>query len=541
MAQPEVKTLTVDNWGGRRGQYFFGDINSGMVPPYPGLTFGSDPFITPGRLTWVEQPTQIDPNGTVITDLVMAGKERIEGNITYVYAIGHTGRVYKIQVNDPSSFNPDYDNPVLLTTLTVNSPTFTRGGSVDFFGSTEKLYIGHDKGLTTLNFDGTGEAFVGVLGSWTQTVPRPLKQFAGSLLVGNGTNLAQVDSTATVVSYSKFSPGFPIGTQVRDLDISNDGNYLQTVVTRLSLPDMTSTTQDDKFLGSTESYIFWWNGSDVGYTSYQIYPSFSLNANHTYANKQYVFGYDISGGAIFNPTEKILTQFLSKSPMPNAVGSNANHIGWMVPEWVGGFTKSSFSIFGALDMFVKEGWWRYFDLAAKSPETDVICNPFMIIVSGLVFGSSTNGYASGIASTGKIYFSALEASSAPTTAYRFYRWRPLYLTGISTPIQGIYQTQVQLLSKKVKISQVRVYTNDIVANNSFQIGIIDPGGSSTGTTVSGSTKVFTAGSTMAVGDNLMQYKPEIKPIYGIGLQIVNLGTVNMTINKVEIDYSDGGI
>jgi len=249
-----MATKIINNFGGRLTRYTDGDMNSGFAK-YT-TTFGNDPFSDPGNLTWMETATQIDAAGSVITDLIVAGKERVESGISYVYAVGHTGRVYKIQVNDPTTYNPNYDNPVLLTTITSNSPTFTRGGSLDFFGSTERIYIGHDKGVTRVDFDGTNETFVGALGSWTQTVPRPFAQFIGKLYVGNGNNIAEIDSTATVTTYSKLTPGFPTNTQTRDLDTSPDGIYLQVVVTRLVLPDITATTQDTTFLSNSESYIF---------------------------------------------------------------------------------------------------------------------------------------------------------------------------------------------------------------------------------------------------------------------------------------------
>ncbi len=148
-----VKTLVIDNFTGGMTQYTDGDINSGRSNVF--VSSGANPFARPGNLTWNPDSTQIDPAGSVITDLIMDGKERVENGILYVYAIGHTGRLYKIQVNDPSSYNADYDNPVLLATLTAETPTFTRGGSIDFFGSTERIYIGHDKGVTRIDFDGT--------------------------------------------------------------------------------------------------------------------------------------------------------------------------------------------------------------------------------------------------------------------------------------------------------------------------------------------------------------------------------------------------
>ena len=131
-----TKTLTIDNFKGAFTEFTDGDINSGLTNIIN--SFGYDSFKLPGNLTWGETPVRIDSGATVITDLIMAGKGRVESGITYVYAIGHTGRLYKIQVNDPTTFNPDYNNPVLLATLTSGTPTFTRGGFIDFFGATTK-------------------------------------------------------------------------------------------------------------------------------------------------------------------------------------------------------------------------------------------------------------------------------------------------------------------------------------------------------------------------------------------------------------------
>ena len=171
MAESPIKTLVIDNFQGRLTRYTDGDINSGFAK-YTS-TFGNDPFTAPGTLTWFEAPIQIDIAGDVITDLIMAAKTRLESGITYVYAIGHLGRLYKIQVNDPTTFEPNHDNPVLLATLTVNTPTFKYGSSINFFGSTEQIYIGHDKGATVIDFDGSSEAEVGSAASWTADVPSP--------------------------------------------------------------------------------------------------------------------------------------------------------------------------------------------------------------------------------------------------------------------------------------------------------------------------------------------------------------------------------
>lgn len=528
-----MATKIINNFGGRLTRYTDGDMNSGFAK-YT-TTFGNDPFSDPGNLTWMETATQIDAAGSVITDLIVAGKERVESGISYVYAVGHTGRVYKIQVNDPTTYNPNYDNPVLLTTITSNSPTFTRGGSLDFFGSTERIYIGHDKGVTRVDFDGTNETFVGALGSWTQTVPRPFAQFIGKLYVGNGNNIAEIDSTATVTTYSKLTPGFPTNTQTRDLDTSPDGIYLQVVVTRLVLPDITATTQDTTFLSNSESYIFKWNGIDGGYTAFDVFPSFSLNANTIFRNYQYTFGYDLAGVAVFNPTEKILSPVLSQAPLPNAIGSNANLVGWATTEFYQGFSRMVSFIYGSLDNEVGNGWWRQFAQSAQGTETDVVRVPFQLVVSNFVLGSVTNGYSGGVAGYGKAYFSTLETSSSPTTKYKLYKWFPVPTT-TGTALGGVYETQNELFEKKIKPTEVRIYGEPWVTNNSFKIDLIGADGN----VITNSSKTFTVGTNITAGDDIAQYNPAIKPTYSLGVRITNLGSANNTIMKVEIDHEPTG-
>lgn len=526
-----MPTLTIDNFGGRLSRYNYGNINSGLAKFT--TTFGNDPFVAPGNLTWNETATQIDSGGTVITDLIMAGKERVEGGISYVYAIGHTGRVYKIQVNAPFSYNPNYDNPVLLTTLASGSPTFTRGADITFFGVTERMYIGHDKGVTRLDFDGTNETAIS--GSWTQTVPRRLKQFIGKLYIGNGSNIAEIDSTGTVTTSTKLSPGLPDNTQVRDLDVSTDGTYLLIVVTRLALPDLTSTTQDTTLVSNSDSYIFKWNGTDTGYTAFDFFPSFSLNSNITFSDYQYLFGYDLAGAAVFNPSKKILSPIFSQSPTPNAVGSNGNIVGWATVEFYQGFSRKVYYLYGSLDAEVGVGWWRIFAQSATGTETDTIRVPFQLIVSNFGIGPSTNGYGGGVFGSGKSYFSTLEVSAAPTTKYKFYKWFPI-ATGQGTVVGGVYETQTQLFSKKQTIKEVRIYAKPWVTNNSFQVDLIG----SSGNSITNSTKTFTVGTNITAGDDFAWYNPGIGNTYALGLRITNVGSTNHTINKVEIEYAAAG-
>jgi len=419
---------------------------------------------------------------------------------------------------------------VLLATLTAQSPTFKYGASIQFFGSTEQIYIGHDKGVTKINFNGSSEAFVGAVGSYTQSVPRPSVQFNGKLYFGNGTNIAEIDSTATVSSYTKLSPSFPVGTQVRDVDVSPDGTYVQIVVSRVAQADMTVITQDTSSLSSADSYFIFWNGTDTGYTAYNPYNSYSLNANTAFGPHSYTTGYDLGGAAVYSGGEKILSLPNSQAPNFNSMFSTGNLVGFTAPEQADSVLKGALHVYGAYDLEIPPGLFRWFRLAATT-QTDVQQVPMTAIVSNLFYGVSSAGYTNNKVGSAKIYFSTLETDNVPTSAYKLYKFTTVP-TGSGTSMSGVYETQNQLFSKKIKISEIRFYFEPAVTNNSFTVDLIGSGG----TSISGSNKTFTP----SVGDDYAWYSPQIAPTYSLGLRITNAGSVNMVITKIEIDYSLGG-
>lgn len=544
-----MATKIIDNFTGSMTPKINGDMNSGKS--YWIDVFGYDPFTKPGSLTWEEAPTLIDSGSAVITDLIMAGKVRLESGVIYVYAIGHTGRLYKIQVNDPTTFNPDYDNPVLLATLAINSPTFTRGGFIDFCGSPQQIFIGHDMGITTIHFDGTTEAFLGVLGSYTQTVPRPLKQFVGKLYAGNGTNMVEADitGTGTVNTYTKLSPTLPSGTQIRDLDLTADGNYMQIVSAESGLQDLTSTTPSVSLSTPSSSYIFKWNGNDPGVTSATFFPNVVLTSNIVTGNKEYTFGYDIFSNVVFNPTEKLITSLpnvIGGSTLPNSVFGFGNLISFAQTLLYNGNQIGLVQLYGSLDNeSYPVGFWTNNSPGVTSPETDIIQIPLMMLVSGIGRGQNSNGYSQGIYTTPKVYFSTLETSPSPTTKYRLYK-QPLYPTGLGTPINGaIFQTQNELFPGKIAIQGIRIYAQPWVAGNAFTVDLIGSndaiisGGSQAFTASASASGIATAGQCI-IGQDYAWYGPDTTNIYSLALRITNNGTTNMVINKVEIDYESGG-
>ena len=538
-------TKLIDSFNGILTRDNIGDSNSGLVK-YP-TSFGYDPFSNIGNLTWLEAPTQIDAAGSVITDLIMCAKPHLENGITYVYAVGHTGRVYKIQVNQPSGFNPNLDNPQLLTTLIINNPTFKYGSSIQFYGisGAEQIYIGHDLGITTVNFDGTGEAFVGVLGSYTANVPRPSVIFQGVYYFGNGTNLGAISSTLIVDTYAKLNPGLDVGTYIRDLDLTPNGTYMQMIQSYLNSPDLTSATQDTTSLSSADSFIVLWNGIDQAATSRTSYSGYTINANTAFGPYTYALGYDLGGAAIYSNGKKVISLPNSISPNSQALFSTGNLLGLANPETDGGgFLKTSIMLLGQYDEEMpKGGWYRILRNAAQGTETDVVQIPYCGIVSNLFYGSSSSGYTGNQVGSAKLYFSTLETSSAPTTKYKFYKFTTVP-TGTGTAIQGVYETQQEtsvklfrnILKKKLTVKEIRLYTQPLVAGNSFQVDIIG----TSGNPIPGGSYTFTAGGNVPIGQDFVMYNPGIAPQHSMGYRITNLGTVNWVGEKMEVDVDESG-
>lgn len=533
MKQTEPNTIVLDNFSGRLTRYVNGDLNSGYAK-YT-TTNGANSFGNPKVLQFMEQANDI--GGSVVTDLIVAGRGRVENGTNFVYSIGHTGRLYKIQVNDPASHNANYDTPVLVTTLT-NSQTFTRAGSIEFYGSTEKIFIGCDQGVTKINFDGTGETVIGTTSStqWILNAPRESNQFQGKIYYTNGANIAEIDSTELVTTYTKISPGFPSNNQSRDIDVTADGRYLVITVTRNSLSNIVSTTPITSVVSSSESYIVYWNGTDTAASSFTNIPSFEQTAYHTFSNNEYTFGYDITGSIISTPQEKLVSLIGINSPLPNSVGSNGGIMGWMVPEFVSGFYKASLFLYGYLDTEVPVGFYRQFSMASSlnGGFADVMQVPWHLLVSNFVFAGATSGYATPFLGYGKMYFSTLEFDGT-NTAYKLYRFFNVP-AGINSSTPGVYETQCQLFREKILTSEIRVYMEPGVSGNAFTMALtgID------GAVIANSSQTFTVGTNVDVGEVLCRYNPAHGPTPAVGIRITNAGTITPYIHKIEYDWVPAG-
>jgi hypothetical protein len=540
----------IDNFTGRLTRNNIGDMNSGMAKY--STTYGNNPFATPERLTWFEQPLLVDTMFTTITGVIVAAKARLESGITYVYAVDHKRRVYKIQVNSPSTHNANYDNPVLLTTLSVNCnglglPSFKYGGSMQFFGNTAQIYIGHDHGVTRLNFDGTGEAYI-IGSNNTDNVPSPLAVFGQYLYVGSGPELVQINGTPTVINGGILNPAFPTGSYVRSIDVVPAGNYLEIIVSKILPADITVSTQDTASLAATDSTKYLWNGVDPTYNSFENYYGFGLTANETFGAYSYWFGNDLNGTAVYTDKSKILSLPSSLSPLPTGVFSTGNMVGFAAPDYTtaNGKLTGAVSMFGQYDSEIPKGVFRLFRINASSQDnltdTDIIQMPVCLTVSNLFYGNSNSGYANNLIGTAKIYFSTVEVN-ASTTHYKFYKF-DMVPTGLGNAIGGVYETQQEtslklfrsIVARKFKPTAVRFYTSSLVSGNSFKIDLIG----SNLAPMNGGSQTFTVGTNVTAGADYVWFTPATEPTYSLGVRITNLGNVNWTGNKLEVDYEEGG-
>ncbi len=524
----EVETLIVDKFIGNLTRYRDGDINSGKANYY--VSWGYDCFAFSGTLTFSQGTTSISKG--VITDLILDGKVHIENGVTYMYAIGHLKRLYKIQVNNPSASNPDYDNPVLLATLN-NNQTFQFAGSLDFYqgNSSEKIWIGHDVGITKINFDGSGETNL-IGGSWITNVPRQQVQQAGKLYFTNGSNLASVDGTEAVTSYAVLSPGFPVNMQARDIDITSDGTYIVTTLTRNPIGVISQVTPNAPDAAAMFSMIVYWNGTDAAASSSKQYPSFSMSSYFTFSAFEYVFGQQVAGSH-FGDTNKVLfIDEFDDPPMPNAVISSGDLIGYMTTMWNNGFKQAVLNLYGTIDADTPKGMYRQLLQSSTLTNGDIIKVPFCGIVSSFNQGGHSSGYTDqfNTTGTGKSYFSTLEYDGVNTT-YGFYSMKNVtdFLGAANT---GVYETQHQPFSKKIKASEIRVYLEPASANTSFTIDLIGIDGS----VISGGSKTFSS----ITGQDLVQYNPAHAPTACLGVRITNAGAVTPFIHRIEIDYSPYG-
>lgn len=540
--KPIVTTIPITNFGGRLSRIANGDMNSGFAKFTS--SFGYDPFSKPMNLTWLENPSDITGS---IANLLVGAKPRSEGSNMFVYGVDSAGVLYKIQSS--SATNPNVDIPSVIGVVTAGSDTYNYGASLDFFRTL--IYVGGDLTLHSVTFSGSGDTVIGSSTNYLANSYKPLRQFIGKLLFGNGNTIGAIDSTGTITSsiigtgvqnlYSQLNPPLPVDQRVADLDVSVNYDYLLITSSGIPTENLTSLTGDRIAAQASDGAVFKWNGSDVGATAATTVPSYAVTALQTYMGSNMFFSRDAFGSSISDGVKKLLTLQGNKSAFANATTTNGNFLTWIVPEVnpAGTTIKASLYYFGSLDNENPPGLYRV--LRYTSPLTNgfVYQTPINLMVNNKYSGINSSRSSVMSAGFGKHYLSTYEVNENLTTP-RLLRFL-ITPTGTGTPQSGVYETQNQLFSKRISIAQIRFYCEPTVAGNGFQLDVI--GGD--GNVVANSTFAYAFGdpkdsSTGSSSLERINFNPNIGTLFSCGLRITNTGTTNMTIKKIEIDYSEEG-
>lgn len=535
------QTIAITNFTGRLTRIINGDLNSGFSKFES--SFGYDPFSKPMNLTWLYQPDDI--KDVVVTDAIFATKTISPSpGEEYVYGIGSSSKLYRIDPTNSGTGNiPLNDIPSVIAAIGSISGTFHYGADLDYYNG--NLHITSDNAITRVALSGANITSVfGSGSSVTSSIYHPLVQFLGSLYFGNNNNIGEINSAGIITTGSKLSPALPGGMVVRDLDVTPDGAYMIITASYVYPDRMDDPTSGGRVQAyAAEAYKFLWNGTDTGVTAYEALPSFPATSLSTFLNRQFTFNQDTFGVALYEGPLKLVTLPNNLSPMPNAAAPNGTFLTWVSPEGTGAvsFSNTAYSAtytslyyYGQLDAETPAGLWRMFRQAPTASN-----HTYRTPVNQMVNSFSLNRNL--VSGWGKHYISVWEYNSgASSSTYHFYRFT-LPPTANTSPILGVYETQTQLFSKKMSVSQIRVYTEPTAANNGFQLDFI---GSDGNVIANGTfTYSFAAGSdiTSLQGSlDRINFNPTMNASYAIGIRITNTGTSNMTVKKIELDISEEG-
>ena len=402
-----------------------------------------------------------------------------------------------------------------------------------------------------INPDGSGEQAVGTQTRYVSNIFKPLKPFAGNLVVGNGNTVALVNSTNTVISsvlntgatllYSSLNP--PLGTQekVLDLDVSPSNDYVILASAKILQEERLDSTQYDivQTFSSQEGKISQWNGVDGTVTAATSFPTYLISAIETWFKNMSFFGGDSFGTAFNDGSNKKVSLPNNKPPLPNAVAVNGNFMTWVCPEVDSAQRYLSLYYYGALDEENPTGLYRLLRWTSTQSSGMVSKAPLNLLVSNKYTTINSNGTGLITYGWGKHYIGVNSVNSGGTQNFLL-----VFLvtpTGTGTPQLGVYETQTQLFSKRIDIKQIRVYTEPTVAGNGFQIDMIEADGSVMNNGTYSYTFVAGSDETKLQGSlERINFNPTAATGFSLGLRITNTGTTNMTIKKIEVDWEEQG-
>lgn len=542
----EVKTIEITNFGGRLTRVLNGAMNSGFAKF--ASSWGYDPFSKPGNLTWNYATSSI----AGIQHMPLAG---IKTQDPFFYLLDNTGLFYWMKNSSASyvigpgnvTFNP-LDDAVVSVLGTVPD-SYNYGGSMENFAG--NVYVTGDSSIATVMGlpSPTFNSVVGTTGSVVSGIPHPLQEFVGKLYYGNGNNIGEI-SSGIVTTGSKLSPALPTGMVITDLDVTPEGDYLLITASFASPPYLGPV--DASFAGtgnfqnySAQSTVFYWNGTDTGYTSFRSLPSFPATALSTFLDKQYTVMQDTFGMALMEGNQKLLTLPNNLVPEANALTPNGTFVTWVSPEGTGPVNAAqtryssvfaSLYYYGRLDEENPNGLYRMDRISPISGAYTIQYAPFNAVINNFSF------YGDAVWGFGKHFIGTQDAkpTNYSSVVGRLHRFT-LNPTANTTPTNGVYETQTELFSKRIALQEVRVYCEPTVAGNAFQLDII--GGD--GNPVAGGTFTYTFGDILDPQTNSqsverINFSPSLKTLFACAIRFTNLGSVNMTVRKIEVDYSQEG-
>ena len=586
-----TQTIEITNFGGRLTRILNGDMNSGFAKF--ATSWGYDPFSKPMNLTWLEQPVNITTTpsisgggvASVFSDLVVAAKKFYGqgGGVNfgqtqeYIALLGNgnsttsaiaSGNLYIVQ---PAQFFPtssiiaNVDSVIGRVSV---AGTYSFGGSLEIaqhpstagISNGQYFYIGQDSGVTTLPVSSIGGAQTiisnGLLGGTLSSGGfgyHPLKKFQGLIRIGNANTIATIGGGGTIVSNyvasirgitnspSDLQTILPIDSQIQDIDVSIDGNYLLIATSNVDNNQPSFIGDDVTLAAANDSVLYGWNGADTNITTETTMPSISLTSLQTYLGNNLFFSEDGFGASATDGINKILTLPGNKSPSANATAVNGNFLTWTSVEGVGGNSSYvSLYYFGGLDQENPPGLYRLMRQGSNS--AFVYSAPLNVLVDNYFSTVTQNPNANLVrVGYGKHYFSLLAPSFSGGTSSPFLYRFLVNSTGTGTPQSGVYETQTQLFSMKITVKQIRVYTEPTVSGNGFQMNFVGSDGSQI--TNGQFTYSYSAGTDITQLQGSLEridFNPSMKDTFALGTRLTNTGSTNMTIKKVEIDYAFSG-
>lgn len=530
-----TQTFEITNFSGALTREINGPLNSGMAKF--ATSWGYDPFSQPGNLTWNYQPTDLQGTGaaSTISGAIVAGVYDFSNNFVF---LSDSAKLYSILPTGASDNSPTGDLVQLVGSV---GGTYIYGGDllsgIAPISNSQSVLGTSDSQVWKITTLGSSYSVLGTIpADATSRFTHPLVQFLGKVYMGVANNLWEINNFA-VTNTAVLTPPLPRNLVITDLDLTPEGDYMVITATLTGTMPLNRSTGTKRPNNAGESYLFYWNGVDAGTTAVKTLPAWPTSAYLNFLDKQYVTQQDAFGMALYQGNTKLLTLPNNVFPSSNALISNGNFLTWTSAETSGtsqaSSTWTSLYYYGQLDQTTPQGLYR---MLRVLPTTGAS-------YSSAYHGMINDFYMQGsiVAGYGKHYFTTQEiASDGTSAATHFYRF--VLAPGVSAPpVLGIYETQTQLFSKRISVSQVRVYCDPTVSGNGFRLDLIG----SDGTPIPNGTFTYTFGdiSDPQSGSQSIQrinFQGDIKSQYSLGVRITNTGSTNMVIRKVEVDTSEEG-